>query len=77
MLKKAGNTTRQFRHDINQIPYDYTMEIPNIFKVLDLIDRITEELWTEICNIVQEAVTKTICKKKFKFTETYVFMPME
>ena len=64
MLKKAGNTTRQFRHDINQIPYDYTMEIPNIFKVLDLIDRITEELWTEICNIVQEAVTKTICKKK-------------
>ena len=64
MLKKAGNTTRQFRHDINQIPYDYTMEIPNIFKGLDLIDRITEELWTEICNIVQEAVTKTICKKK-------------
>ena len=63
-LKKVGKTTRLFRYDLNQIPYDYTMEVRNRFKGLDLIDRASEELWTEVCNIVQEAVIKTIPKKK-------------
>ena len=63
-LKKAGKTTRSFRYDQYQIPYDYTVEVINRFKGLDLIDRVPEELWTEICNIVQEAVIKTIPKKK-------------
>ena len=57
-------TTRQFRYDLNQIPYDYTVEVRNRFKGLDLIDRVPEELWTEVCNIVQEVVNKTILKKK-------------
>ena len=57
-------TTRPFRYDLNQIPYDYIMEVTNICKVLDLTDRVPEELWTEICDIVQEAVIKTIPKKK-------------
>ena len=56
--------TRSFRYDINQILYDYTVEVTNIFKGLDLIDRVPEELWTEVCNTVQEAVIKTIPKKK-------------
>ena len=51
-------------YDLNQIPYDYTMEVTNRFKGLDLIDRVPEELWTEVHNIVQEAMTKTILKKK-------------
>ena len=59
-----GKTTRPFRYDLNQIPYNYTVEVRNRFKGLDLIDRMPEELWTEICGIVQEAVTKTIPKKK-------------
>ena len=63
-LKKVGKTTRPFRYDINQIPYDYTVEVTNRFKGLDLIDRVPEELWTEICDIVQEAGIKTIPKKK-------------
>ena len=63
-LKKIGKTTRSFRYDPNQIPYDYTVEVTNRFKGLDLIDRVPEELWTEVCNNVQEAVTKTIPKKK-------------
>ena len=63
-LKKAGKTTRPFRHDLNQIPYDYTVEVTNKFKGLDLIDRVPEELWTEVRDTVQEAVTKTIPKKK-------------
>ena len=63
-LKKEGKTTRPFRYDINQIPYDYTVEVTNRFKGLDLIDRVPEELWTEICDIVQEAGIKTIPKKK-------------
>ena len=63
-LKKAGKTTRPFRYDLNQIPYNYTMEVTNRFKGLDLIDRVPEELWMEVCNIVQEAVIKTIPKKK-------------
>ena len=63
-LKKAGKTTRPFRHDLNQIPYDYTVEVRNRFKGLDLIDRVPEEIWMEVCDTVQEAVTKTIPKKK-------------
>ena len=63
-LKKVGKTTRQFRYELNQIPYDYTVEVTNRFKGLNLVDRVPEELWMEIHNIVQEAVTKTIPKKK-------------
>ena len=63
-LKRAGKTTRPFRYDLNQIPYDYTVEVTNRFKGLDLIYRVPEELWTEVCDIVQEAVIKTIPKKK-------------
>ena len=63
-LKKVGKTTRSFRYDLNQIPYDYTVELRNRFKGLDLIDRVPEELWTEVCDTVQEAVIKTIAKKK-------------
>ena len=59
-----GKTTRQFRYDLNKITYDYTVEVTNKFKGLDLVDRVPEELWIEICNIVQELVTKTIPKKK-------------
>ena len=53
-----------FRYDLNQITYDYTVEVMNRFKGQDLVDRVTEKLWTEVCNIVQEMVTKTIPKKK-------------
>jgi len=63
-LKKIGKTTRLFRYDLNQIPYDYTVEVTNRFKGLDLIDRVHEELWMEVRNTVQEAVIKTIPKKK-------------
>ena len=56
--------TRPFRYDLNQIPYDDTVEVTNRFKGLDLIDRVPEELWTEVPDIVQEAVTKAIPKKK-------------
>ena len=62
-LKKVGKTTRPFRPDLNQILCDYTVEVMRRFKGLDLVDRIPEELWTEVNNIVQEAVTKTIPKK--------------
>ena len=63
-LKKVGKTTRPFRYDLNQIPYDYTVEVTNRFKGLDLTDRVPEELWMEVHDIVQEAVIKTISKKK-------------
>ena len=63
-LKKAGKTTRPFRYDLNQISYDYTVEVRNRFKGLDLIDRMHDELWTEVCDIVQEAGIKTTPKKK-------------
>jgi len=63
-LKKLGKTTRPFRYDLNQIPYNYTVEVRNRFKGLDLIYRMPEELWTEVCNIVQKALIKTIMKKK-------------
>ena len=62
-MKKVGKTTRPFRYDINQIPYDCIVEVTNSFKGLDLIHRVPEELWTEVCDIVQEAVIKTIPKK--------------
>ena len=63
-LKKVGKNTRPFKYDLNQIPYDYTLEVTNRFKGLDLIDRVPEELWTEVHDIVQEAVMKAIPKKK-------------
>ena len=63
-MKKVGKTTRSFRYDLNQIPYDYTVEVTNRFKGLDLIDRVPEELWTEVHDIVQEAGIKTIPKEK-------------
>ena len=66
-LKKVGKTTRPFRYDLNQIPYDYTVEVRNRFKGLDLIDRMPDELWMEVHDIVQEAVIKTIPKKKAKW----------
>ena len=63
-MKKVGKTARPFRYDLNEIPYNYTVEGTNRFKGLDLIDRVPEELWTEIHDILQEAVIKTIPKKK-------------
>ena len=63
-LKKVGKTARPFRYDLNQIPSDYTVEVPNRLKGLDLIDRVPEELWMEVCDIVQEAGIKTIPKEK-------------
>ena len=63
-LKKVGKSTILFRKDLNQILYNYTLEIINRFKALDLIDRIPEELWTEVCDLVQRAVIKTIPKEK-------------
>ena len=62
-MKKVGKTTRAFMYDLNQIPYDYTMEVRNRFKRLDLIDRMPDELWTEVPDIVQEIGIKTIPKK--------------
>ena len=63
-LKKVGKTTRLFRYDLNQIPYNYTVEDRNRFKGLDLTDRVSDELWTEVRDIVQETRIKTIPKKK-------------
>ena len=63
-MKKVRKTTRLFRYDLNQIPYNYRVEVTNRFKGLDLTDRVPEELWTKVRNIVQEVVTKTIPKKK-------------
>ena len=66
-MKKVGKTTRPFRYDVNQIPYDYTVEVRNRFKGLDLIERVPDELWTEVCDIVQETGIKTIpMEKKWK-----------
>ena len=62
-LKKVGKTTQPFRYDVNQIPYDYTVKGTNRFKELDLIDRVPLS-WTEVCDIVQEALIKTIPKKE-------------
>ena len=72
-LKKVGKTTKPFRYDLNQTTYDYTVEMTNRFKGSDLKDRVPEELWTEVCNIIQEAVTKTIAKKKKCKKTNWVF----
>ena len=63
-MKTVGKTTRAFRYDLNQCPYDYTVEVKNRFKGLDLVDRVPKEIWMEVHNIIQEVVTKTIPKKK-------------
>ena len=63
-MKKVGKTTRPFRYDVNQIPYDYTAEVRNRFKGLDLIDRVPDELWTEVHDTVQEIGIKTIPMEK-------------
>ena len=63
-MKKVGKTARPFRYDLNQIPYDYTVEVRNRFKALDLIDRVPAELWTEVCDIIQETGIKTIPREK-------------
>ena len=69
-MKKVGKNTRTFRYDLNQIPYDYTVEETNRFEGLDLIDRVPEELWIEVCDIVQETGIKTIpMEKKCKKTQ--------
>ena len=63
-MEKVGKTTRPFRYDLNQISYNYTVEVTNRFKGLDMIDRVPEELWTEVCDIVQETGIKTIPMEK-------------
>ena len=63
-MKKVGKTIKPFRHDLNQIPYDYTVDVRNRFKGLDLIDRVPDELWMEVHNIVQEIGIKTIPRKR-------------
>ena len=63
-MKKVGKTARPFRYDLNQIPYDYTVDVRNRFKGLDLIDRVLDELWNEVCDIVQETGIKTIPMEK-------------
>ena len=63
-MEESGETTRPFRYDLNQIPYDYTVKVGNRFKGLDLMDIVSEELWTEVCDTVQEIGIKTIPKKK-------------
>ena len=63
-MKKVRKTTRPYRYDLNQIPYNYTVEVTNRSKGLDMIDRVPDELWTEVCDIVQETGIKIIPKKK-------------
>ena len=63
-MKKVGKTTRPLRYDLNQIPYGYRVEVTNRFKGLDLIDRVPEELWREVSDILQEAVIKTSPRKR-------------
>ena len=65
-MKEIGKTTRPFRYDLNQIPYDYKVEVRNRFNGLYLMDRVPEELWMEVCDIVQEAVIKTTPKKEMQ-----------
>ena len=71
-LKKVGKTTRPFRYDFNQIPYDYTVEVTNRIKRLDLTDIVPEELWMEVHNIIQEVVIKTIPKKNMQKSKMVV-----
>ena len=68
-MKKVEKTTRPFRYDLYQILYNYTVKVANGFKGFDLIDRVPEELWTKVCNIVQEAAMKAISKKKKNATK--------
>ena len=76
LIEESRENTGPFRYDLNEIPYDYTVKVRNRFKALDLIDGVTEELWTEVHYIVQEAVIKTICqKKKCKRHDGYLRMP--
>ena len=80
-LKKVEKATRPFRYDLNQIPYDYTVEVRNRFKRLDLIDRVPDELWMEVHDIVQETGMKTIpkkkkCKKAKWLRRTYKQLPL-
>ena len=63
-MKKVGNTTRPFKYDLNQIPFDYTVDVTNRYKGLDLIDQEPEDLWMEVCNTVKEAVIKIIKMQK-------------
>ena len=63
-LKKVGKTSGPFRYDLNQIPYNYTVQLTNRLKGLDLVDQVPEQLWMEVCSTVQEVVTKTILKKR-------------
>ena len=66
-MRKVGKTTRPFRYDLSQIPYNYTVEVRNRCKGLDLIDRVPDELWTEVCDIIQETGIKTIpTERKYK-----------
>ena len=65
-MKKVGKITRPFRYDLNQIPYDYTVEVRNRLKGVDLIDRVPDELWMKVCDIVQETGVKIPKKKKCK-----------
>ena len=74
-MKKVGKTTRPFRYDLNQIPYNYTVEVRNRFRGLDLIDRVSEELWMEVHDIIQEAVIKKKKCKKAKWLSEEV--PLE
>ena len=81
-MKKVGKTTRPFRYDLNKIPYDYTVEVTKRFKGLDLIDRVPEELWKDVHDIVQEVVIKTIpkkmkCKKAKWFSEEALQIAMK
>ena len=71
-MKKVGKTTRTFRYDLNQILYDYTVEVSNRFKGLDLIERVPDELWTEVRDIVEDTGIKTISKKKKRKTAKWL-----
>ena len=72
-LKKVGKTTRPFRYDLNQIPYDYTVEVKNRFKGLDLIDSVSDELWVQVHDVIQETGIKTIPKKKKRKKAKWLF----
>ena len=74
-MKKVGKTTRPFRYDLNQIPYDYTVEVRNRFQGLDLIERVPDELWTEVRDTVQKAGVKTSPKKNAKGQNGCLRMP--
>ena len=77
-MKKVGKTTRPLRYDLNQIPFDYTVEVMNRFKGLNMVDRVPDELWMEVCNVVQEVMTKTIPnKRKCKKAKWLLEMPLQ